>query len=52
MNAQLTKLSDGDKNTTVLPTAAIPHGKVHFGAAGTVALGELYADAILKRLKP
>ena len=51
MNAQLTKLSDGDKNTTVLPTAAIPHGKVHFGAAGTVALGELYADAILKRLK-
>ena len=51
MNAQLAKLSDGDKNTTVLPTASIPHGKVHFGAAGTVALGELYADAILKRLK-
>ena len=48
MNAQLAKLSDDDKKTTVVPTAAIPHGKVHCGAAGTVALGELYADAILK----
>jgi len=48
MNAQLAKLSDDDKKTTLVPTAAIPHGKVHFGAAGTVALGELYADAILK----
>ena len=51
MNAQLTKLSALDKNAMALSTSGLPHGKVHFGATGTVALGELYADAILKRMK-
>ncbi len=49
VNAALNKLADTDPRITIIRTSGLPHGRHHFGTAGTLMLGDEMADAYLKK---
>ena len=49
INSGLESLARPDNGIVVIPTAHLPHGRVHFGTKGTLLLGEEMARAYLKR---
>ena len=46
-NAGLRELAWTDRRVTIVKTAQLPHGRVHFGTQGTLLLGEEFARAYL-----
>lgn len=46
-NAGLRELARTDRKLTIVETASLPHGRVHFGTQGTTLLGEEFARAYL-----
>ena len=49
VNAALNELSRSDLHVTVIKTSELPHARLHFGTKGTLMLGEVMADAYLKK---
>ena len=46
-NASLRELARADGQLTIVKTAHLPHGRVHFGTRGTILLGEEFANSYL-----
>jgi len=52
MNAELQAVADGDPHIWLIPTSELPHTRrIHFGAEGTLKLGERMAEQYLSTLK-
>ena len=49
VNAALNELARTDRHLVIIRTSELPHGRVHFGTAGTLLLGEAMADAYLNK---
>lgn len=49
VNSSLQSLARSDKAIIVIPTADLPHERLHFGTSGTLRLGERLAQAYLER---
>lgn len=47
VNEALRKLAAADSRVTIVKTSHLPHGRHHFEAAGTLRLGEAWAEAYL-----
>lgn len=48
VNAALSLMAQGEQKVFVIPTAHLPHERLHFGTRGTLLLGEQLAQAYLK----
>lgn len=48
MNASLNTMARSESGVFMIPTASLPHGRLHFGAQGTLQLGEEMAESYLK----
>lgn len=49
VNAALNELARTDPRLTIIKTSELPHARLHFGTKGTLLLGELMAEAYLKK---
>lgn len=52
INADMRALAATDANITMVPTAHLPHERLHFGTEGTLKLGVALADAWIASEKP
>lgn len=48
VNKALTAMAKSEQNIFLIPTASLPHARLHFGTRGTLLLGEEFAWAYLK----
>ena len=48
VNKALTTVAKSEQNIFIIPTASLPHARLHFGTKGTLLLGEAFARAYLK----
>ena len=48
INASLNGMAQPEQKVFVIPTAHLPHERLHFGTRGTLLLGEELAQAYLK----
>jgi len=48
MNAALNTMAKSEQQVFLIPTAHLPHARLHFGTQGTLLLGEEMAQAWLK----
>lgn len=48
VNKALTTMAKSAQNIFIIPTASLPHARLHFGTKGTLLLGEEFARAYVK----